>query len=153
MLQATVGDCLALDPFAFEEDGVGSSEVDVGRRKIAQALVIAGMVVMGHEGRDLAFEIAGQVIVLEQDAVLERLMPARSCPGSAGDKGRRGRALFSAWSATLRDPLRRMTRRYPTTSAAGERRSSDQALRPPMPDRAWRSRPALSWSRRASKRR
>ena len=38
--------------------------------------MIAGMVVMSHEGRDLAFEIAGQVIVLEQDAVLERLMPA-----------------------------------------------------------------------------
>ena len=76
MLQATVCDCLALDPFAFEEDGLGSSEVDVGWREIAQALVIAGMVVMSHEGRDLAFEIAGQVIVLEQDAVLERLMPA-----------------------------------------------------------------------------
>src|SRR6201998_2308831 len=76
MLQATVGDCLALDPFAFEEDGVGSSEVDVGRCEIAKALVIAGMVVMSHEGRDLAFESAGQVIVLEQDAVLERLMPA-----------------------------------------------------------------------------
>ena len=67
MLQATVGDCLALSSFAFEEDGVGSSEVDVGRRAIAQAFVIAGMVVMRHEGRDLAFEIAGQVIVLEQE--------------------------------------------------------------------------------------
>jgi hypothetical protein len=46
------------------------------RREIAQALVIAGMVVMSHEGGDLTFEIAGQVIVLKQDAVLERLMPA-----------------------------------------------------------------------------
>ena len=76
MLQATVCECLALDPFAFEEDGLGSSEVDVGRREIAQALVIAGMVVMSHEGGDLTFEIAGQVVVLKQDAVLERLMPA-----------------------------------------------------------------------------
>ena len=74
--EETVCDCLSFDPFAFEEDGLGSSEVDVGRREIAQALVIAGMVVMSHEGGDLAFEIAGQVIVLEQDAVLERLMPA-----------------------------------------------------------------------------
>ena len=49
MLQATVCDCLSFDPFAFEEDGLGSSEVDVGRREIAQALVIAGMVVMSHE--------------------------------------------------------------------------------------------------------
>ena len=38
--------------------------------------MIAGMVVMRHEGRDLTFEIAGQVVVLKQDAVLERLMPA-----------------------------------------------------------------------------
>ena len=76
MLQATVCDCLALDPFAFEEDGLGPSEVDVSRREIAEALVIAGMVVVRHEGRDLAFEIAGQVVVLKQDAVLERLMPA-----------------------------------------------------------------------------
>ena len=76
MLQATVCDCLALDPFAFEEDGLSPPEVDVSRSEIAEALVIAGMVVVRHEGRDLAFEIAGQVVVLEQDAVLERLMPA-----------------------------------------------------------------------------
>ena len=76
MLQAAIGDCLAFDAFAFEEDGLGPSEVDVGRREIAQALVIAGMVVMVDEGGDLAFEIAGQVVMLEQDAVLERLMPA-----------------------------------------------------------------------------
>jgi hypothetical protein len=38
--------------------------------------VIAGMVVVRHEGGDLAFEIAGRVVVLKQDAVLERLMPA-----------------------------------------------------------------------------
>ena len=76
MLQATVCECLALDPFAFEEDGLGSSEVDVGRGEITQALVIAGIVVVLDEGRDLAFEIAGQVIMLKQDAVLERLMPA-----------------------------------------------------------------------------
>jgi hypothetical protein len=46
VLQATVCDCLALDPFAFEEDGLGAPEVDVGRGKIVEALVIAGMVVM-----------------------------------------------------------------------------------------------------------
>ena len=31
---------------------------------------------MVGEGGDLAFEVARQVIMLEQDAVLERLMPA-----------------------------------------------------------------------------
>ena len=62
MLQATVCDCLALDPFAFEEDGLSAPEVDVSRGKIVEALVIAGMVVARHEGGDLAFEIAGQVV-------------------------------------------------------------------------------------------
>ena len=76
MLQATVGDGLAFDPFAFEEDGFSPPEVDVSRSEIVEALVIAGMVVVLDEGRDLAFEIAGQVVMLEQDAVLERLMPA-----------------------------------------------------------------------------
>ena len=76
MLQTTIGDCLALDPFAFEEDGLSAPQVDVSRSEIAEALVIAGMVVVLDEGRDLAFEIAGQVVMLEQDAVLERLMPA-----------------------------------------------------------------------------
>ena len=76
MLQATVCDCLAFDPFAFEEGGLSAPEVDVSRGKIVEALVIAGMVVVRHEGGDLALEIAGQVVVLKQDAVLERLMPA-----------------------------------------------------------------------------
>jgi hypothetical protein len=40
--------------------------------KIVDALVIAGRVAIRHEGGDLAFEI----VVLKQDAVLERLMPA-----------------------------------------------------------------------------
>jgi hypothetical protein len=31
---------------------------------------------MSDEGRDLAFEIAGEVVVLKQHAVLEGLMPA-----------------------------------------------------------------------------
>ena len=52
VLQATVCDCLALDPFAFEEDGLSAPEVDVGGREIAHALVVSGRVVMSHEGRD-----------------------------------------------------------------------------------------------------
>ena len=64
MLQTTVCDCLSFDPFAFEEDGLSAPEVDVSWGKIFEALVIAGMVVMRHEGRDLAFEVAGQAVVL-----------------------------------------------------------------------------------------
>ncbi len=35
MLQTTICDGLAFDPFAFEEDGLGPPEVDVSRSEIA----------------------------------------------------------------------------------------------------------------------
>src|SRR4051795_9655144 len=76
MLQAAIGDGLAFDPFAFEEDGLAASEVDVGRGEIAEALMVAAMVVVLDEGRDLALEGAGQIVVLEQDAVLQGLVPS-----------------------------------------------------------------------------
>ena len=38
--------------------------------------MITAMVIVIDEPVDLGFEIAGQIIVFEQDAVLERLMPA-----------------------------------------------------------------------------
>jgi hypothetical protein len=60
VLQATICDCLAFDPFAFEEEGLSAPEVDVSRSEIVEALVIAGMVVVLDEGGDLAFEIAGK---------------------------------------------------------------------------------------------
>ena len=71
-------DCLAVDPFAFEEDGFSPPEVNVGRVEIVEALVIAVGVVALDE--DLALEIAGQVVVFKQVTVLERLMPAPDHP-------------------------------------------------------------------------
>ena len=56
-------DGLAFDPFAFEEDCPGVPEVDVGRRQIFEALVVAGMIVVLDEGADLGLEIAGQVVI------------------------------------------------------------------------------------------
>ncbi len=55
---------------------MASPEVDVGRGEIIDALVIAPVVVVRVERIDLSFEIARQIIVLEQDAVFKRLMPA-----------------------------------------------------------------------------
>src|SRR3984893_3225433 len=74
--QAGIGDCLSFDPFPFDQNGLAPPEVDVGWRQIADALVIAQVIVVSDEGLDLSFEIPRQVIVLEQDTVLERLMPA-----------------------------------------------------------------------------
>ena len=70
MQQVAIGDCLSFDPFSFDQNGLAPPEVDVGGRQVGDALVISQVIVVGDEGRDLGFEIARQVIVLEQDAVL-----------------------------------------------------------------------------------
>ena len=44
MLQTTICDGLAFDPFAFEEDGLGPPEVDVSRSEIAEALNRSGLI-------------------------------------------------------------------------------------------------------------
>jgi Fe-S cluster assembly ATPase SufC len=59
-----------------QQDGLGASKVDVSRDEIAQALIIAATVVVIDEYVDLGLDVAGQIIVLKQHAVLERLMPA-----------------------------------------------------------------------------
>jgi hypothetical protein len=73
--QPAVCDCLLFDPFSFDQNGLAAAEVDVGGRQVADALVIAQVIIVGDEGLDLGFEIAREVIVFEQDTVLERLMP------------------------------------------------------------------------------
>jgi hypothetical protein len=40
----------------------------------------------------VSFEVARQVVVLEQDAVLERLMPARGDQQTGGGRGREDRS-------------------------------------------------------------
>ena len=76
MKQAALSDGFAFDPFPFQHDDVAAPEVDIGWCEIADALMVAAMVVMIDEGRDLPLEIARQEVVFEQDAVLQRLMPA-----------------------------------------------------------------------------
>ena len=75
MLQAALLDCPFLDPFPFSENGFVATEVDVGRCDVVQALVVALVVVVIDEGPDLAFEITGYVVVLEQNPVLHGLVP------------------------------------------------------------------------------
>ena len=76
MLQAAVCDGLSFDALAFGQDHLGSAEVDVGGREVIDTLVIADVVVVLDEGADLPFEVARQIIVVEQDAVLQGLVPA-----------------------------------------------------------------------------
>jgi hypothetical protein len=59
----------------LQQDGLAASEVDVGGCEIAKALVISLMVVVLDERFDFDFEAARQIVVFQQDAVFERLMP------------------------------------------------------------------------------
>ena len=70
MLQATILDSDSFDPFSLQQNGLSSAEVDVSRREIVQALVIAAMIVVIDEGVDPGFQVAGQIVVFQQDAVL-----------------------------------------------------------------------------------
>ena len=76
MVQAALFYGAFLDPFSPFDDGCRSTEVSVGRCDVAEALVIAPMVVVLDEGADLDLEVTRQIVVLEQDAVLQCLMPA-----------------------------------------------------------------------------
>lgn len=75
VLQASMFDGLSFDPFALLEDGLGPAEVGICGRHIVEALVVAPVVVMLDERLDLAFEITGQEVVFQEDAVLQRLVP------------------------------------------------------------------------------
>jgi len=57
MVQAAAGDGLSFDLLPLDEDGLAAAEVDVSRREIAKALVVAGMIVVLDKGRDLTFQI------------------------------------------------------------------------------------------------
>src|SRR5580693_3128243 len=105
--QAAIGDCLSFDPFSFDQNGLAPSEIDVGWRQIADAFVIAQVIVVNDEGLDLGFEIARRVIVFEQDTVLERLMPALDLAlGHRVIRARHGRAPWSARRAISPGPPR-----------------------------------------------
>jgi hypothetical protein len=76
VLQAPLFDGLLLNPFALIEDGSRPAEVGVGGRHVGQRFVVALVVVVLDEGFDLGFEVAGQEVILQQDAVFQGLVPA-----------------------------------------------------------------------------
>ncbi len=76
MLQAPVFQCLAFDPFSLSDDSRSPAEVGIGGCYVVEALVVPVMIVMFDESLDLAFEIAGQEVIFQQNTVFQRLMPA-----------------------------------------------------------------------------
>ena len=66
MVQAAVLDGLLFDASPFSQDGFAAAEVDVGRCEVADALVVATMIVVFDEGGDGSLEVG--VATLERDA-------------------------------------------------------------------------------------
>jgi hypothetical protein len=67
VLQSSLFDAVAFDPFSFQYDGLASTEVDIGWRQLLQAFVVAAVIAVLDEAVDVSLEVTGQVIVLEQD--------------------------------------------------------------------------------------
>ena len=59
MVQAPLLEGPSFDPFSFQQDGLTPAEIDIGRRHVSQALVIALVVIVFDEGLDLNLEITG----------------------------------------------------------------------------------------------
>ena len=76
MLQAPIFDGHSFDALSFGVDGFIPAEVSICWRHIAETFMITLVVIMLNERLDLGFEIAGKEVILEQDAVLQGLVPA-----------------------------------------------------------------------------
>ena len=72
---------------SFQQDGLAAPKVDVGRGEVGDGLVVSQVVVVGDEGGDLGLEIAWKIVVLQQDPVLERLVPALDLALGLGMEG------------------------------------------------------------------
>ena len=75
-MQAALLDCQFLDLSPFPENGFVASEVNISGRDVVRALVVTLVVVVFDEGPYLAFEIAGQVVILQHNPGLHGLGPA-----------------------------------------------------------------------------
>ena len=54
---------------------MATPEVNISGREVFQAFVVAVVIVVADEGANLRLQVAGEIIVLKQDAIFERLMP------------------------------------------------------------------------------
>ena len=66
MGQAAFLDGRFFDLSPFLDDGVVSAEVDVSRRQIAEAFVVAAVIVVRDESADAGLEVAWQIVVLNE---------------------------------------------------------------------------------------
>lgn len=76
MKQAALLNGSSFDALAFEQNRLLSAKIDIRRRQIVDALMIAAMILVLDESLDVGFDIPRQIIVFQQDLVFQRLMPA-----------------------------------------------------------------------------
>ena len=76
VLQAPQVDGVLFDPFSLLQDLFAAPKVDVGGCQVLQAFMVSPVIVMADEPADLPLQIAGQDVVLQQDAVLQGLVPS-----------------------------------------------------------------------------
>lgn len=98
MLQAPMFDGDTFDAGALSEDCFVPAEVGVRWRHVAQAFMVALVIIVLDEGLDLGFEVAGQEVVFEQDAVFEGLVPAFDLALGPGMIGRAAHMLHAPWT-------------------------------------------------------
>lgn len=79
MKQAAMVDGLSLDALSFFEDSPASAKVDVSGGQLIDALVIALGVVVLDEVVELSLQGTRQIVVFQQDAGLQGLMPPLRC--------------------------------------------------------------------------
>ena len=107
MVQAAGLDGQFFDPIPPFDDGGIAAKVGIGGRDVAEALVVAVVVIVIDESADLAFKVSGQVIVFQQDAVFQGLVPTLDlalCLGMIG--GLHGHASCRGLRASPQDRRR-----------------------------------------------
>ena len=71
MAQSPLEHGFSFNLLSLFQDLLIAPEVDICGRQIAEALVLALVVVIVDEGGDLALQVTWQDVMLEQDAVLQ----------------------------------------------------------------------------------
>src|SRR4029077_11726069 len=78
--QAAIVDCLSFDPFPFDQYGLTAAEVDVGWRQIADAFVIAQVIVVSGERLGLCCECTTSAHIRQIGRVEEGRISVSSYP-------------------------------------------------------------------------
>ena len=71
MVAAALFDGTSFDLLSHVQNVLTAAKVDVGRREVVEALMVAAMIVVVDEVCDCALQIAGEIVVFEEDPALQ----------------------------------------------------------------------------------